>query len=172
MSNLVFDNIKKRRSVRKFQDKHILDEELNLILEAGTYAPSALNQQSSLIVVLKDKKIYQEICELTDKYFPNRKPYFYGAKDIVIVFGDSNCKCPIEDGSLVLQNMFLCATSLNIGSCWINYLRDLFKTEEGKVLQEKMGIPSNYFVVGTCILGYPEESPIMKERKKDYVKVI
>lgn len=68
--------------------------------------------------------------------------------------------------------MFLCATSLNIGSCWINYLRDLFKTEEGKVLQEKMGIPGNYFVVGTCILGYPEESPIMKERKKDYVKVI
>lgn len=92
MSNLVFDNIKKRRSVRKFQDKHILDEELNLILEAGTYAPSALNQQSSLIVVLKDKKIYQEICELTDKYFPNRKPYFYGLLYLVIVIVNAQSK--------------------------------------------------------------------------------
>ena len=68
--------------------------------------------------------------------------------------------------------MFLAAQSLGIGSCWINYLRDLFKTEEGKKLQEKMNIPSHYFVIGTCILGYPNETPIIKERKSDYIKFI
>ena len=87
------------------------------------------------------------------------------------MFGDSNCKCPIEDGSLVLQNLFLAAQSINIGSCWINYLRELFRTEEGIKLQEKMNIPSNYFVVGTCILGYPDEEPMLKQRKEDYIKV-
>ena len=172
MNNQVIDVIKSRRSIRSFKEQRITDEEMNIILEAGTYAPSALNQQSSLLVVLKDENIYNEICLLTDKYFPNRKPYFYGAKDIIIVFGDSNCKCPIEDGSLVLQNMFLAAQSLGIGSCWINYLRDLFKTEEGMKLQEKMNIPSNYFVIGTCILGYPNEKPVLKERKKDYIKIV
>lgn len=172
MNNQVIDVIKSRRSIRSFKEKRITDEEMNIILEAGTYAPSALNQQSSLLVVLKDENIYNEICLLTDKYFPNRKPYFYGAKDIIIVFGDSNCKCPIEDGSLVLQNLFLAAQSLNIGTCWINYLRDLFKTEEGMKLQEKMNIPSNYFVIGTCILGYPNEKPVLKERKKDYIKIV
>ena len=171
MNNTIKD-IQERRSIRSYKDQKITKEELNIILKSGTYAPSALNQQSSLIVYLENEDIYQEICELTDKYFPFRKPYFYGAKDIVIVFGDSNCKCPIEDGALVLQNMFLAAQSLGIGSCWINYLRELFKTEEGKKIQEKMNIPSNYFVIGTCILGYPNEEPIIKERKSDYIKFI
>lgn len=172
MNNLVIDNIKQRRSIRKYKDQKISKDELNLILEAGTYAPSAMNQQSSIMVVLDDEEIYKEICLLTDKYFPSRKPYFYNSKDIIIVFGDRNCKCPIEDGSLVLQNLFLAASSLNIGSCWINYLRDLFKTEEGIKLQEKMNIPSNYFVIGTCILGYPDETPVLKPRKEDYIRVI
>ncbi len=170
--NNIIENIKTRRSIRSFKDKRILQEELNIILDAATYAPSALNQQSSLMVVIKNEEIYNELCVLTEKYFPTRKPYFYGSKDIIIVFGDSNCKCPIEDGSLVLQNLFLAANSLGIGSCWINYLRELFKTEEGKLLQEKMNIPNNYFVIGTCILGYPNEKPIIKERKKDYIREI
>ena len=171
MNNMI-ENIKTRRSIRSFKDKRILQEELNIILDAATYAPSALNQQSSLMVVIKNEEIYNELCVLTEKYFPTRKPYFYGSKDIIIVFGDSNCKCPIEDGSLVLQNLFLAANSIGIGSCWINYLRELFKTEEGKLLQEKMNIPNNYFVIGTCILGYPNEKPIIKERKKDYIREI
>lgn len=170
--NNIIENIKTRRSIRSFKDKRISQEELNIILDAATYAPSALNQQSSLMVVIKNEEIYNELCVLTEKYFPTRKPYFYGSKDIIIVFGDSNCKCPIEDGSLVLQNLFLAANSLGIGSCWINYLRELFKTEEGKLLQEKMNIPNNYFVIGTCILGYSNEKPIIKERKKDYIRVI
>lgn len=170
--NNTIKNIQERRSIRKYKDQRITKEELNIILDAGKYAPSALNQQSSLMVVLESDEIYQEICELTEKYFPNRKPYFYGARDIVIVFGDSNCKCPIEDGSLVLQNLFLAAKSINIGSCWINYLRELFKTEEGIKLQEKMDIPSNYFVIGTCILGYPDEEPTLKTRKEEYIKTV
>ena len=170
--NNTIEVIKQRRSIRKYKNERISKEHFNKILEAGTFAPSALNQQSSLLVVLENDEIYNEICNLTEKYFPNRKPHFYGTRDIIIVFGDSNCKCPIEDGSTVLQNMFLAATSLGIGSCWINYLRDLFKTEEGIKLQDKMNIPSNYFVVGTCILGYPEESPKLKERKADYIRYI
>ena len=35
-----------------------------------------------------------------------------------------------------------------------------------------MNIPSNYFVVGTCILGYPDEEPSLKPRKEDYIKVV
>ena len=65
--------------------------------------------------------------------------------------------------------MFLAANSLGIGSCWINYLRDLFKTEEGKELQKEMGIEDKYFVVGTCILGYPDENPVVKTRKENYI---
>ena len=79
------------------------------------------------MVVIDNDEIYKEICLLTDKYFPSRKPYFYNSKDIIIVFGDSNCKCPIEDGSLVLQNLFIlgCAVlfiqGLAVTSYWFNF---------------------------------------------------
>lgn len=172
MSNIVLNNIKNRRSIRSYKNERIKEVELNQILEAGIYAPSALNQQSSIIVAIRNDDIYNQLCELTEKYFPNRKPYFYGCKDIVIVFADDKALCPIENGSLVLENMFLAAQSLNIGSCWIHYLRDLFKTDEGKVLQEELEIPENYFVVGTCILGYALETPVIKNRKENYIKVI
>lgn len=170
--NNTIEIIKERRSIRSYKNERIKEEELKQILEAGTYAPSAMNQQSSMIVAIRDEEIYKEICEITDKYFSHRTPHFYGAKDIVIVFGDENALCPIENGALVLQNLFLAAQSLNIGSCWIHYLKDLFKTEEGKKLQYKLGVPVNYFVIGTCILGYPNETPTLKPRKKDYIKVI
>lgn len=172
MDNIIIEAIKNRRSIRSYKDERIKDEELNQILNAGIYAPSAMNQQSSLLVAIKDDDIYNELCILTDKYFSNRKPYFYGARDLIIVFADSNALCPVENGSLVLQNLFLAAYSLNIGSCWVHYLKDLFKTEEGKKLQNKMGVPENYFVVGTCILGYPNETPVLKPRKENCIKVI
>lgn len=172
IKNETIKTIETRRSIRKYKDMPITDEELNVILECGKCAPSAMNKQSSLFVVVKSEDILQEIFKLTDKYFSFKKPYFYGAKTIVIVFGDSDCHMAIEDGSLALENMFLAAKSLNIGSCWINYLRELFKTREGQKLQKKMNIDSRYFVVGTAIFGYPTEDPEMKPRKDDYVRVI
>ena len=172
IKNETIKTIETRRSIRKYKDTPITDEELQTILECGKCAPSAMNKQSSLFVVVKSEDILQEIYNITEKYFPFSKPYFYGAKTIVIVFGDSNCHLAIEDGSLALENMFLAAKSLNIGSCWINYLRELFKTKEGQLLQKKMNIDPKYFVVGTAIFGYPEEDPKMKPRKEDYVRIV
>ena len=49
MNNTIKD-IKERRSIRKYKNQRITKEELNIILDAGIYAGSALNQQSSLLV--------------------------------------------------------------------------------------------------------------------------
>ena len=172
ITNETINTILNRRSIRKFKNQEIEKEKLDIIMKCGTMAPSAMNHQSSLIVLLKDEEIKKELFRITDLYYPKKSPYFYGAKTIIIVFGDSTCKCPIEDGSLVLENMFLAAKSLGVGSCWINYLRDLFKTKEGQALQEKMNIDKKYFVVGTCILGYPDEEPLAKARKDGYIREI
>ena len=75
----------------------------------------------------------------------------------------------VQDGSLALGNMMNAAEALGIGSCWINRAKDMFAAEEGKALLKKWGIEGEYIGVGFCILGYKDEAPEMKPRKKDYV---
>lgn len=55
--NETINNLKTRRSIRKFKDKQISDEDLQAILEAGTYAPTALGMQSPKIIVIQNPKL-------------------------------------------------------------------------------------------------------------------
>lgn len=171
--NSTIEMILKRRSVRAFDKKQIKDEELNLILEAGIYAPSAKNQQSPLFVVIQNVELIKELCDITKEVYPERTNPFFEAPTIIIVFADLSCLYPIQDASAALENMFIAATSLNIGSCWINYLKDLMMTIPGQILQKKLNIEEKYKVIGTCVLGYPlnNEWPQPKKRKEDYVRL-
>ena len=54
MTNETLETIKKRRSCRAYKPEQITDEELNAVLEAGTYAASAMGRQSAKIVVVQD----------------------------------------------------------------------------------------------------------------------
>ena len=69
--NNIIENIKTRRSIRSFKDKRISQEELNIILDAATYAPSALNQQSSLMVVIKNEILPRIIDERIKPNIPS-----------------------------------------------------------------------------------------------------
>ena len=52
MTNETLETIKSRRSCRAYKPEQITDEELNAVLEAGTYAASAMGRQSAKIVVV------------------------------------------------------------------------------------------------------------------------
>lgn len=54
-------NIRNRRSARKFKNEQIKDEELNAILEAGQYAPSAMNQQSWHFTVIQNNELLKKL---------------------------------------------------------------------------------------------------------------
>lgn len=160
--NEVIKTIKARRSIRRFKPCPIKHDDAKQILECGLAGPRAMGQNSLLFVVLQEGENKKELLALSKEKFSYLRSFFYDAPLIVIVFASSDAKCPIEDGATALENMFVAAKSLGIGSCWINYLRELFKLEEGRLLQEKMNIPSSYFVVGTGVFGYPAEE---KEEK-------
>ena len=55
--NETIENLKSRRSIRKFKDEQISDEDLKTILEAGTYAPTARGMQSPKIVVIQNPAV-------------------------------------------------------------------------------------------------------------------
>lgn len=168
--NQTIDTILKRRSIRSYQQKQISDEELDSVLQAALYAPSAMNQQSGKFVAVQNKDIMQKLVELGKKAVNSEKSPFYGAPTVILVFAQKANIAPTCDASLALENMFLAAASLNLGSCWIHCVNSIFKTDEGKKLMLDMGISDEYMIVGSCILGYPKgKIPEALPRKKDLV---
>lgn len=163
--------LKERRSVRKYKAEQIRDEELNAILEAGTWAPSGMGLQSAVMVAVQDPatiaKLSKANAEIQGK--PGTDP-FYGAPTVVVVLADGTAGNWIQDGSLVMGNLMTAAASLHIGSCWVNRAMEYFDTAEGKDLLKQWGLPETYRGVGNCILGYVEgDLPAPKPRKDGWI---
>ena len=97
---------------------------------------------------------------------------FYGAPTVVVVLAKADSPHAVQDGSLVLGNMMTAAKAIGLGSCWINRAREVFDSAEGKQLLARWGVEGDYIGVGNCILGYPDEEPVMKPRKPDYIRYI
>ena len=170
MNNAVLDALKKRRSIRSYEERMIEDEKLALILEAATYAPSAMGRQSATMVVVKDKEALKELSRLNAKVMNSDSDPFYGAPLAVIVFGDTNFNNYVQDASLVMQNLMVSSYSLGIGSCWINRAKEMFEYPEAQKYLKKWGLEDHYEGVAVCILGYQKgETPKAKPRKDNYV---
>lgn len=169
--NQTIKDLLERRSIRKYKDEQITDEELNTILKVGTYAPSSAGRQPNLIVVLQNKEDIEEYKALNAKHSstPDRDP-FYGAPTVLIVFSDGNYDNYLKDGSAVLTNLVNGAHAIGVGSCWIDRADKVFDSDEGKALMKKWGVDEKYRGVGNCILGHRDgELPEAKERKDDYI---
>lgn len=162
-------NILNRRSIRKYKNESIPDEYINEIVKCGTYAPSGMNRQSSIILVIKDKETRDKLSALNAKIMGANIDPFYGAPVILIVLANKDILTYIYDGSLVMSNMMLAASSLGLGSCWIHRAKEMFETKEGQDLLKSLGIEGNYEGIGNCIIGYPAETPSAKERKEHYI---
>ena len=171
MTNAVLESLKTRRSCRKYEAKQISDEELNAVLEAGTWAPTAMGMQEPIMVVLQDPEKIAKVERLNSAVMGNPDGHpFYGAPTVVIVFSDSSRpNIFVEDGSLVMGNLLNAAHAVGLGSCWIHRAREVFATEEGKALKKEWGIPDSYEGIGNCILGYAVEEAPAKPRKEGYV---
>lgn len=163
-------DLKTRRSIRNFKKEQIQEEVLKAILEAGTYAPTGMNAQSPLMVVVQEKEQIKKLSQLNAAVMETETDPFYGAPTVIIVFADKNRRTCIEDGSLVMGNLMNAAHALGIGSCWINRAREVFDSEEGREIARQWGVTDNYIGIGNCILGYVEgDYPEAKPRKEDYI---
>lgn len=166
----ILELIKARRSAKKYTDKKVSDELLEKIAEAGTYAANGRGVQSPVIVVVKDKALRDKLSRINGSIMGIDKDPFYGAPYVIVVLADSTVFTYIEDGSLVLGNMMLEATSLGVDSCWIHRARQTFETEEGKAILKEWGLDEKYKGIGNLIIGYRDGD--FKERaprKKDYI---
>ena len=177
--NETLQTIAQRRSCRAYLETPIPNEELQIILEAGIQAPSAMNKQLCEAFAVTNTLLIDELAEAIKTVFnergdekPNNYHCAYHAPVLVIVSGPEYDSRRVEDGSCILENMFLAATSLHIGSCWINQLRDTQDVEEVRNVLTKIGVPANHQVVGCAALGYPAKESTVKEKNKNRIHII
>lgn len=165
--NVVTRNIKRRRSIRSYKNEQIKDAELDAILEAGSYAPSGMDKQATIMVAVQDPEVIALMSGLNAKVMGMDIDPFYGAPTVVVVFADpAETATPVEDGSLVIGNMMQAAFSIGVDSCWVHRAKEVFESEEGKALKAKWGVGDSFVGIGNCILGYRDgELPEAPERK-------
>lgn len=160
----MYEKLLTRRSVRKYADRQITDAELDKVLEAGLYAPTAKNNQKPIMVAVRDKETRDKLAKANAAIMGVETDPFYGAPCVIVVLADPAFPTWIDDGSLVMGNLLNAAHAIGLGSCWINRAREYYDTDEGKELLKKWGVPETYRGVGNCILGYAEEDPAPKDR--------
>ena len=146
----VIEVIKKRCSVRSYQDRAVETEKLESILEAARLAPSASNRQEWRFVVVRDKDIRQRLMQAAkDQAFVGQAPVVIACcakTDSHVMTCGQQCY-PI-DVAIAIEHMALKATEEGLGTCWVGAFY------EDKV-KEILGIPQDIRVVALLVLGYP-----------------
>ena len=159
-----------RRSIRNFNDKSIPEGVLNKILEAGTYAPTAMGMQKPIIIAITDKKVRDEVSRENARIMGREgTDPFYGAPVILLVAVE-NYPNAVYDGSCVMDNLLNAAWAMGVGSCWIHRAKEELESDFGKKLLKSLGIVGDYIGVGHAALGYFNgEPPLPKPRKENYI---
>ncbi len=147
----ILELMKKRRSIRKYQDKQI--SRLNLARFdrsrlAGGYVSS------------------EQPSNIDD---PTIKNGFYRAPTVCVIFGAKNFLYSIPDAFCCAQNMVLAAADLGIASCIIARGEETFDNEAGRELLREWGIPDTetsrcFVILGYCDGDYPKVKPRKENR--------
>lgn len=164
-------DLKTRRSCKKYKPDQIKDEELNAILEAGTYAPTGMGMQSPIIVAVQDKETRDLLSKMNADVMGSKGDPFYGAPTVLVVLADRSRNTHVDDGNLVMGNLLNAAHAVGVDSCYIYRAREVFDSKEGKELLKKWGIKGDYEGIGNCILGYGLKEGIKEAvpRKEGYI---
>ena len=165
--------IRTRRSCRSYKPDQITDEQLNNVLEAGTYAPTSRGLKSPFIVAVQNEELKQRLAQMNAEVMGVTTNPYYDAPTYVLVFVPADAPNGVQDASLVLENMMLAAHAQGLGSCWIHREKEIFATEVGKEMMVQWGLPAGLVGIGALALGYPASEPSpAKPRKEGYTRVI
>ncbi len=172
--NETIQTIHQRASCRAYQETPVPKDLLNAVIDSGLQAPSAMNLQKDTITAITNKELIKDLSKgialALDK--PETYSCFYHAPCIIIVSGPKDYYALVTDGSAMLQNMFLAATSIELGSCWINQLCGIEDRPEIRALLDRCKIPSNHHVCGCVSLGYATKQASPTEKSTQRITII
>lgn len=177
-SNAVINAIMERRSIRKYLDKPVEHEKLEIVVRCGINAPSGMNRQPWIVRVVENQQLINDVTEVYKKENaeqvkrdPTFKNMFRNAPNLI-------CVCTPKNGGdldagLLGENMMLAAQSLGLGTCCLGGpVRFLNSNPNAKFFLDKLDIPEGYQLNYILAIGYPDESPAAKPRDASKVKYV
>ena len=185
-----YELIKSRRSTRKFQERTVDKELLETIVEAGRYAPSGGNSQTTHFFVITDRAVLTEQAAFVKNEFSQMEVtpgmyrsmanairaskgenyiFHYNAPALIVTANKKDYGNNMADCACALENMMLMANALDLGSCWINQLKWLNESEAVNSLFREFGMAEDERIYGAVSIGYaatedglPVRSPLAR----------
>ncbi len=179
-TNPTLSNMMARRSIRKYLDKPVEHEKLEVIMKCGINAPSGMNRQPWVVRVVEDQKLIADVTEIykqenaeqvkRDKNFKNM---FRNAPNLICVCTPAKGGGELDAG-LLGENIMLAAKAMGLGTCCLGGpVRFLLSNEKCKFFMDRLNIPADYKLNYIIAIGYPDEQPEAKPRdasKVEYIK--
>lgn len=185
-----FDELlKKRRSVRDYEDRHVSTDVLKKMVTDCIKAPNASNRQQWKFVIVNNQKMMKRISDASKDviiagieanpdspmkgYLETLKNenfnVFYNAPAMVCFVGKIKQATVSIDCALAASYFMLSAVSRGLGTCWVAQGAEARDPE----LLLELGIPKGYRIWAPIIVGYPKSVPAMPERKEpEILKII
>jgi len=149
--------IQNRRSIRKYKDKGVEAETIDLLVEALLRAPTSMGKNSWDFVVVTDPSLLEKL----SRSKPHGATFLKNAPLGIVVCADPQISDVwIENSSIASIYIHLTATSLNLGSCWIQIRErphDDTRSAEAYVA-DVLDLPAHLRVLSIIAIGYPDES--------------
>ncbi|NLL05451.1 MAG: NAD(P)H nitroreductase [Clostridiaceae bacterium] len=153
---MLYDLLKSRRSIRRFQSREVEKEKVDTILKSALLSPSSRSRRPWEFVAVTDKELLMKLSKSRE----HGSAFIEGAPlGIVVIAHSEICDVWIEDASIASIIIQLSAQSLGLGSCWIQ-IRDRYHSEDLKsedYIKGILGIPAKYSVECMVAVGYPAE---------------
>ncbi|KUO70181.1 MAG: nitroreductase [Clostridia bacterium BRH_c25] len=164
--------IEMRRSIRKYSGKQVEDEKIVQLLEGARLAPSGSNTQPWHFIVVKSETTRQKLAEASHK-----QKWMLTAPVFIVCIADIGCRMEnnkisidenspqhelkqvIRDTSIAIEHIVLEAENQGLSTCWVAW----FTQEE---IRPILNIPSDKYVVSILTLGYADETPRARPRKR------
>lgn len=182
-SDILYETIMTRRSIRKFTEQQIERPKLDTLLKAAMYAPSANNKQPWEVRVIQNKDLIKKINQrhVDDSKLANPDnprwedpnfSVFYNAPTVLVFAGDKELKYAQHDIGLMVENVLLMAHGMGLGTCPIGAVVKSLSDPKNEDVYGLLKLPESHEVVVCVALGYPAETPAVKERYAERIKII
>lgn len=172
------DSIRGRRSVRAYTEEPVEKEQIETILEAGTWAPTGMGRQPWRFIVIENKELIKYVSDetkamvrqmippLAKQYSTEADVICYDAPVLILVCSEKDPRwgnIDLLDSVLAAQNMFLKAYELGLGTCYMGYVSFL---NNNPAVLKKIGVPDNFVMQVPFVLGHPKVKQGKGKRNK------
>ena len=155
----ILSEIKNRRSVRKYNDREVTDEQIAALIEAARLAPSGSNKQPWDFIVVRSKALREKISVIDhNQTWMLTAPVFIVCIGSTRYRGDGDMERVIRDSAIATEHILLQAEHMGLASCWTGWY-------DQNEMRELLNLDDDCYVIGVVTIGYTEERPSARPRR-------